>query len=113
MWVFTRPGVVRITICSCVRLRVELDSVQFIILMVWIRFPCLNLKPSQQRAIKIQTVRKQLQDENLGIVGCENSQRECAGRRTRDGARVASGFCGALPVAALPSARLEYSGTIS
>jgi hypothetical protein len=113
MWVFIRPGVVRITICSCVRLRVELDSVQFIVLMVWIRFPCLNLKPFQQRAIKIQTVWKQPQDENLGVVGCENSRRERVGRRIRDGSRIASGLCGALPVAELPSARLEYSGTIS
>jgi hypothetical protein len=93
MWVFTRPGVVRITICSYVRVKPELDSVQFIVLMVWIRFPCLNPKPFQQRAIKIQTVRKQLQDENLGIVGCENSWRACVGWRTRDGARVASDFC--------------------
>ena len=38
MWVFTRPGVVRITICSCVRLRCEVDSVQFIVLMERIRF---------------------------------------------------------------------------
>ena len=68
MWVFIRPGVVRITICSCARVELELDSVQFIVLMVWIRFPCLNLKPCQQRAIKIRTVRKQLQEENRGDV---------------------------------------------
>jgi len=72
VWVFTRPGVVRITICSCVRIELELDSVQFIVLMVWIRFPCLNLKPCQQRAIKIRTVRKQHQEENRGNVGREN-----------------------------------------
>jgi hypothetical protein len=44
VWVFTRPGVVRITICSCVRIGLACDSVQFIVSMGWIRFQCAYMK---------------------------------------------------------------------
>ena len=50
MWVFIRPRVVRITICSCVRIGPEGGSVQFIVLMERISFLCIGLKPFRQKS---------------------------------------------------------------
>ena len=52
------PGVVRITICSCVRIGPEGVSVQFILLMERIRFLCFDLNPSRQNANRILTKRR-------------------------------------------------------
>jgi hypothetical protein len=43
------PGVVRIAICSCVRLGEAGNLVQFIVLMDWIRFHCTEVGHKEKR----------------------------------------------------------------
>jgi hypothetical protein len=56
MWVFIRPGVVRIAICSCRRLGQGWNSVQFMVLMEWIKFGCQRIAGD----LKPRTVRKRI-----------------------------------------------------
>jgi len=106
------PGVARITICSCMRIGPEGDSVQFIVLMERISFPCMKLKPFRQKANRTLTKRRayKLCKEDQGKEWREYSLKASLAGRTSGGA---GGICRTLPLAGWPSARVAYSGTIS